>query len=335
MKKFFRFIVEKRIWLFLATLIATIVCALLIPSVQVNYDMTVYLPEKSNMKQGLDIMTIEFSQEQTEDEFKLMFKNLTDEEKKEIDLFLNLFPGVKTIKTGDGADYNKDGYTLFIVVSAYSDHQKTERCMKEIVNELKKDYEVYSYYKNTQERLMINLIPTAVFLIVVILFLVCKAFIEPLLVLSTIAVSVLLNLGTNAFLPQVSYITFTLSSVLQIILCIDYSMILIHRFAQEKQLNPEEKNTAVMYSAFFHSFGSVTSSAFTTLVGLLALAFMSFTIGADIGLVLGKGVLLSFITSFTFLPAITLWSEKLLQKTNKGHLLSAFKKKKQGGKDHV
>lgn len=335
MKKLFDFIVDKRIWLFFATLLASVLCAILMPFVTVNRDMTQYLPKNSNMKKGLDIILREFPAEEEDHEFKLMFQDISAEEKKEINAFLNLYTGVEKAQSGEGEDFEKDGYTLFIVTCVSHKADQTEKLMTKIVSALEKEYTVYSFYAGTKDKLMLQLIPIALVLVVVILFLVCASFFEPVLILSTIALSVLLNMGTNAFMPSVSYITYSLSSVLQIILSIDYSIILIRRYLQERQHPENATNAQAMKSALTRSFGSISSSAFTTLVGLLALVFMSFTIGADIGLVLGKGVLFSMICTFTFLPTAILWCDKLLHKTDKRALFSALKRKIKEGKKNA
>ena len=130
-----------------------------------------------------------------------------------------------------------------------------------------------------------------------------------------------MNMGSNIIFPSVSDMTFSIAAVLQLVLSIDYSIILMHRYAQEKELlGPDPDIKLAMKNTLHNTFKSITSSSLTTFVGLLALLFMTFTIGMDMGLVLAKGVLLSLVCIFTVLPALVIWSDKLIEKTSKKHI---------------
>ena len=139
-------------------------------------------------------------------------------------------------------------------------------------------------------------------------------------------------MGTNIIFSSISDMTFSIAAVLQLVLSIDYSIILVNRYKQER-INTDSPIEA-MKKALYNAFKSITSSSLTTFVGLLALIFMSFTIGKDMGLVLAKGVLFSLICVFTLLPTLIIWSDKLLKITDKKYLLAKIKDRKRG-ENHV
>lgn len=143
----------------------------------------------------------------------------------------------------------------------------------------------------------------------------CESYVEPFLFLFCIGIAVLLNSGTNIIFGSVSNMTSSISAILQLALSMDYSIMLINRYKQEKE-NTSDKVQA-MKDALYKSFASISSSSLTTIVGLIVLIFMSFTIGRDLGLVLAKGVLLSLLVIFTCLPALILIFDNLIVKTKK------------------
>jgi predicted RND superfamily exporter protein len=178
-------------------------------------------------------------------------------------------------------------------------------------------YEIDTYYSGGYMNVLDTLIPMAVILMMIVLLIMCRAYIEPVLILCSIAVAILINMGSNIIFESVSDMTFAIAAVLQLVLSIDYSIMLIHRFTQEDEklnhLNPE----LAMERAVGNALSSVASSATTTVVGLLVLVLMSFTVGKDIGFVLSKGIFLSFVCVFTVLPTLILWCYKLLFVTDK------------------
>ena len=143
----------------------------------------------------------------------------------------------------------------------------------------------------------------------------CESYVEPFLFLASILIGVLLNNGTNIIFGTVSNITSSISAILQMALSMDYSIMLMNRYAQEKQ--KETDKVKAMKNALYNAFKAISSSSVTTIVGLLALVFMSFTIGRDLGFVLAKGVLFSLISIFFVLPSLILMFDKWIAKTKK------------------
>ena len=172
----------------------------------------------------------------------------------------------------------------------------------------------------------ILLIAMGIFLVALIIF--CKAYIEVFLLLVSIGCSILINMGTNVIFPSISDMTLSIAAVLQLALSIDYSIMLFHRYEQEKvRLVKRPNNVLAMKRAIASTFSAVSSSAVTTIVGLLVLLLMTFTIGADMGLVLAKGILCSLICVFTVMPTLVLWCDKLLLTTNKKYIHEQLLKK--------
>ncbi|GAE25355.1 hypothetical protein JCM9140_1345 [Halalkalibacter wakoensis JCM 9140] len=150
-------------------------------------------------------------------------------------------------------------------------------------------------------------------LIVIILVISTTSWIEPLFFLTAIGVSVLINLGTNIFIGEISFVTQSVAPILQLAVSLDYAVFLLHSFQhyRTKTANPEE----AMQLAIRKSFPAIAASAATTFFGFLALTFMQFEIGADLGVNLVKGILLSFISVMVFLPALTVMFYKWIDKT--------------------
>ena len=148
-----------------------------------------------------------------------------------------------------------------------------------------------------------------------VLLIMCSSVMEVLLFLVTTGFAVVLNMGSNALLPSVSMMTNTLSPVLQMVLSMDYCIILMNRYRQEKSLGKERE--AAMEEAIRGAASSILSSAFTTIVSLMMLCFIKLKIGADLGIVLSKGVTFSLICNFTVLPFLILAGDKAVEATRK------------------
>lgn len=333
MKKVVDFLTKKRLLIFIITIILAIGSGIAMLFVNINKDMTKYLPEDSQMKQGMEIMENEFETTTTNETFKIMFEDLESNDKQTIFEELSNYEGVENVLYDENsADYNKENYTLYVIETKYQSISKTQELLDSIVKDYKHDYKLYSYYNNSEDNLLDFLIPIAVVIVIIILFIMSTSLIEVLLILANIGIAIVLNMGTNIIFSSISDMTFSIAAVLQLVLSIDYSIILVNRYKQER-INTDSPIEA-MKKALYNAFKSITSSSLTTFVGLLALIFMSFTIGKDMGLVLAKGVLFSLICIFTLLPTLIIWSDKLLKITDKKYLLAKIKDRKRG-ENHV
>lgn len=317
MKRLTNFIVNKRNIILSAMLILTAVCAFLMPKVSVNSDMTKYLPDDSSMKQGISLMEKEFPTEEENYTVRVMFKGLDIEKKAEVKDALAAIENVDSVVYDmDSSDYNSGEYTLYILNTNYGYDTEEEAAVEKQVKEKFSDYEVTVKNDDTSA----PDIPLAVYLaafgiILVVLLISCSSYFEPVLFLVTIGIAVVLNLGTNFFLGEISDVSFGIAAVLQLALSMDYSIILMNRYRQELKKSDDRKEA--MANALRAAFGSIIGSSVTTIVGLLVLVFMSFKIGADIGIVLAKGVVFSMLCVFTVLPALILLSHKLIERTEK------------------
>ena len=150
-------------------------------------------------------------------------------------------------------------------------------------------------------------------MLVIILIISTNHWLEPILYLAAIGISVLINMGTNIMFDNISYITFAISPILQMAVSLDYAIFLLHRF--EYYRPREESNEAAMIKAMKVAFKSIIASAATTAFGFMALTFMNFKIGFDLGLNLVKGIVISFICVVVFMPCLTLLMVKVLDKT--------------------
>ena len=317
MKRLTNFVVNKRNIILSAMLILTAVCAFLIPKVSVNSDMTKYLPDDSSMKQGISLMEKEFPTMGESYTIRVMFKSLSSEKKTELKDALAAIENVDGVTYDmDSGDYNSGEYTLYILNTKYGYDTREEAAVEKQIKEKFSDYEVT--VKNDDASapdIPLSVYLAAFGIILVVLLISCGSYFEPVLFLITIGIAVVLNLGTNFFLGEISDVSFGIAAVLQLALSMDYSIILMNRYRQELKKTDDRKEA--MANALRAALGSITGSAVTTIVGLLVLVFMSFKIGADIGIVLAKGVAFSMLCVFTVLPALILLSHKPIEKTEK------------------
>ena len=172
-----------------------------------------------------------------------------------------------------------------------------------------------SIYSEWKPVLQIWIVVVAIAMAMIILTILSESYIEPWLYLISIGIAVFINKGTNIIFPSVSNITDSIVAILQLALSMDYSIMLSNRYRQERE--KEKDKTKAMKNALYDSFKAISSSSITTVVGLLALVFMSFTIGRDLGLVLAKGVLLSLVSIFFCLPGLLVLCDKLIMNSKK------------------
>ncbi len=168
----------------------------------------------------------------------------------------------------------------------------------------------------------------AVILAVIAMIIFLDNWIIPFIFLASIGVAIMLNLGSNVFMGEISYITKALSAVLQLAVTMDYSIFLWHCYGEQKQKYSDNKEA--MASAIKETVTSVLGSSITTVAGFIALCFMTFTLGKDLGIVMAKGVLLGVLGCVTILPAMILLLDKPLEKTMHRSLIPSTKKLAKG-----
>ena len=314
MRKVTDFIVNRSKLILIIFLLLSIFCIYLMGKVTVNTDMSKYLPASSETKVGNDIMNKEFEPIKSSTLY-VMFENLEDSNKvlKQIENIDNISSVNHEYKK-----YKNNNYDLYtITVDDTSDSNVSSLVYKEI-NKQFKDYEITldgDIARSNTPVLANWIVILAISTAVIILLIMSDNIVEPFLILYSVGIAVFLNKGSNVLFDSVSNVTDGIVAVLQMALSMDYSIILINRFKQEKK--NFKTNKEAMKEALYKSVGAIASSSLTTIVGLLVLVFMSFTIGRDLGIVLAKGVLLSLISIFFCLPGLLLIFDKLILKTHK------------------
>lgn len=316
MKKLANLLVDRRYVMLAIMLVLTIVCGFLAIMVPINKDRTKYLADESNMKQGLSLMKSAFPEEKEKSSIRVMFDDLTAEQIADVKARLESIPNVSSVTyDADSEDYNKDNHTLFVVNSKFDYNTDEEKAIETAIKNGFTEYKLA--YKNNDlpsTEVPMWLILTALALMMVVLLIMCNSWLEPFLILITIGVAVVINMGTNIFLPFIDEMTATVGPVIQLTLSMDYSIILMNRYRQEKK---NSNSIDAMKTALAGSFSSIASSSLTTVVGLLALVFLSFKLGPELGIVLAKGVFISMLCVFTLMPVMILAFDKWLEKTEK------------------
>lgn len=285
------------------------VCGILIPKVNVNSDMTRYLPDDSQMKQGLDIVTAEFGGTQmTGPAVRLMFRDVASSRVQGITDTLSSFSQVKAVSHS----FSEDGqYVLFELNVPNSVDQKL--LGQEISSRFEDDIVVETSQDGNTPPASVMIIAAA--LILIILVAMAQSWLEPLIFLISTGLAVVMNIGTNALLPSVSITTNYIVAILQMVLSLDYSIVLMNRYRQEK--TGENSPVEAVNRAIKRAFPSIMSSAATTVVGLVMLVFMRLKIGMDMGVVLAKGVIFSLVCTFTVLPSLLMIFHKGVMNTGK------------------
>lgn len=316
MRKIADFIVERRLPIFIVMLALTLVCGILALRVGINTDMTKYLPDNSQMKVGVDIMDKEFPEADEESSIRVMFTGLSEEQKTEVLFTLQKIKYVSSVEyEPDSEDFNKGDKTLFLVKTDFDYGSDEIKSIEKEINAVS-GYDM-KWQSNGVEAIKVPpvVLLSALALLMVILFVMCESWIEPLLFLASTGAAVAINLGTNLFLGSVSEIAMSIAPILQLVLSMDYSIILINRYRQE--LETAENKYEAMKKALANAASSILSSAFTTVVGLLVLVLMSFKIGPELGIILAKGVFISMVTAFTVIPSLILIFDGAIKKSAK------------------
>lgn len=319
--------------------LVTLVSAIVQFFVSVNYNMIDYLPDNAQSTQALEIMESEFTA--AVPNTRVMLTDVTLQEAlsmkgkiSEIDgvsdvLWLDDVMDLKTpLEMADQEtveSYYKDRNALFSISVRAGDEVKITDAIYEVIGEEGAIAGEAITTATSQKMAGTETLNAALLLIpiiVLILIVSTNSWIEPLFFLTAIGVSVLINLGTNIFLGEVSFVTQSVAPILQLAVSLDYAVFLLHSFSDYRKTtsSPEE----AMQLAIKKSFPAITASAATTFFGFIALMFMNFEIGSDLGLNLVKGILLSFISVMVFLPALTLMFYKWMDKTQHKTIIPDF-----------
>ena len=309
------FIVNKRKAIEILFVLAIIYSVLCINKVQVNQDITSYLPADSETRQGLSIMDEQFM---TYGSAKVMLANVTFNQADSLVDSLENVDGVKEVAFDDSSDHFKGTNALFdITFSGTSDEQVSKDALNS-VKDILADYDVYvstevGSEESSAESLakdMNIILVLAVVVIVAVLLLSTKAYLQIPVLLITFGVAAILNMGTNYWFGTISSITNSIAVVLQLALAIDYAIILCDRFMEEHETLDAVK------VALSKAIPEISSSSLTTISGMVAMMFMQFRLGYDMGIILVKAIILSLISVFFLMPGVLLIFAKGIDKTH-------------------
>ena len=308
MKLIAQFFVRYRHLLLILMIALGVAGVCMLPEVKIVSDMTTYLPDDSRMKHGLDRLKSSFSGIDINGAgVSAMFTNEVVHDSLATEL--TELDGIAAI-IGNRSNDRHTLYQFALDPGASPD---------EVANSISSRYGD----KVTVETASTNLLPdnmmfiatVCVGLLTLILVIMCASYIEAVLFLVAIGIAVAINMGSNAFLPGVSVVTSAIAAILQLILSMDYSIILANRYRKVRERNHDK--VAAMTQALADTTPPILGSAMTTILGMSMLAFMDFKIGMDMGLVLSKGVFLSLVSIYFVLPSLILFCDKLIRKTTK------------------
>ena len=322
MEKLATFIVDKRNLFFLLYIFALIFCAIATGWVKVENDITTYLPDTTETRQGLTVMNDNFV---TYGTANVMVSNITYDTALEIQEQIEYIDGVTTVDFDDTDEHYTNASALFSVsFDAEVGDERAENALQEIRDDLEGKYDTsiysevgYDSSKDLQSEMVVIVIIAAI-IIVVVLTLTSRSYAEVPVLIMTFGAAALLTMGTNFLCGTISFISNSVTVILQLALAIDYAIILCHRFSDEHEtLGTREACIAALSKAI----PEISSSSLTTISGLAALAFMHFGIGRDLATVLIKAILFSLLSVFTLMPGLLMLFSKLIDKTRHKNLV--------------
>ena len=315
------FIVDKRNLFFLLYVFALVFCLFSMNWVEVENDVTTYLPEDTETRQGIDAMNANFT---TFGSARVMVNNITYETAEQIRDMLETVEGVDMVTFDDTTDHYRDTAALFDVSFKGLETDEVTLQAMETIREALSGYDLYvdttiGYDENAMlQEEMNTILVVAVIIIILVLVLTSRAYMEVPVLLLTFGAAALMNMGTNYLCGKISFISNSIAVVLQLALAIDYAIILCHRFSDEHEtLGAREAAIAALSKAI----PEISASSLTTVSGLAALGFMEFAIGMDMAIVLIKAILLSLLSVFTLMPGLLVLFCPLIDRTRHKRLL--------------
>lgn len=341
MEKFYRWIIEHSRIVMVIFAVAFVICGICSQFVAVDYDMNDYLPEDSPSTVALDIMDEEFSGGVPN--ARVMIKDVTIPEALEYKEKIKAVDGVTDVTWLDDAEstnipleamdkdtvesYYVDGNAL---LSVTIEEDKTVQAVSDIREIIGDDNPMTGSAVSTAAATtstvseIRKISAVAVLFVILVLILTTDSWFEPVIVMVGLGVSIVINSGTNLMFGEISFVTNAAGSILQMAVSMDYSVFLIHRFTECRKEYTDEREA--MVKALTMSTSSILSSGLTTVIGFLALCLMRFQIGPDLGRALAKGIAISLITVFVFMPCLIIATYKWLDKLQHRPFVPSFNK---------
>lgn len=324
------------ILLFLA---AAVACALQVPKVRVNYNMMDYLPDESPSTVALDVMDQEF--DQSAPNAQLMLTQVSLPEALEYKRQLKLIDGIDEVNwLDDAADLNEplelipkktleswylEGDAVFSLTVDTDKQGSALRAVRALVGEkgaLSGDCVNTAAATESTGAELSQMMSLALVIVLIILFATTTSWFEPVLFMITIGVAIVLNTGTNLMFGEISFVTQAAASILQLAVSMDYSIFLLHRFAEYRQEGEDVQHA--MLQAVKKSTSSILSSGLTTVIGFAALILMKFKIGPDMGYVMAKAIFFSLLCVLVLLPALSISCYKLIDRSAHRSFMPTF-----------
>jgi predicted RND superfamily exporter protein len=344
MKAFSRGVVKFRIPILIIALILMIPSAIGYFKTRINYDILTYLPKSIESMKGQDILVDEFGtgaysmfivEGMQDKDVAVLKKQIEKVDHVESVLWYDSLADISLPKEMIPENIkekfqNGDTTMMFIIFDQTTSEEGTMNAVKNIRKIANKNCflagmsGVVTDTKNLAEKETPIYVGIAVLLAVVVLSLTMDSYLIPFFFLASIGIAIVYNMGTNIFMGQISFITQSIAAVLQLGVTLDYSIFLWHSYQEELEKSGDNKEA--MATAIDATFQSVLGSSITTVAGFVALCFMSFTIGLDLGVVMAKGVIFGVISCITILPAMILIFDGMIEKTRHKPLMKEFTK---------
>ena len=339
MRKFYTHIVNNQKKILVIFILMAICGAAFQSFVKVDYNIEDYLPDDVPSSVAVDVMNENF--DGGIPNARVMVKNVSIaqaleykerlEECEGVDDVLWLDDAVNIYEPLEMADqdtvetYYKDSNALFTVTIEEEKNVATVNRIRDIIGDdnAMTGNAVSTAVATTGRVKEVNFVTVfAIFVVIIILILTTTSWIEPIVVMAGLGVAIMINNGTNLIFGTISFVTNAAGSILQLAVSLDYSVFLIHRYEECLSDNPDRKGA--MVDALCKSTSSISSSGLTTVIGFFALLFMRFGIGMDLGRALAKGVAISLIVVFIFMPALIMAVYPLIEKTRHKNLMPQF-----------
>ena len=332
-EKLATFIVDKRNLIFFLYAIAIIASLITQSWVSVCNDLTEYLPETTETRRGLTLMDEEMKTYATA---RVLVANVTYDIARDLADQIEDIEGVSAVDFWD-ADKSPDDTTLPSAANKTIDDyiqgtdalitvtfrgENDDQSAKDALARLEAFLEPHDTHiatdvgyskSDTLNQEMGIILVVAAIVIVAVLLLTSRSYAEVPVLLITFVAAALLNKGTNFIFGEISFVSDSVTVVLQLALAIDYSIILLHRFLEEREHAPDDRTACII--AVSAAIPSISASSLTTISGLAAMMFMQFRIGFDLGLVLIKAILLSMLSVFTLMPGLLMLFSKAMERT--------------------
>lgn len=325
MKKLATWIVEKRMAIFLLYILALSFSVMAMGWVSIEEDVTVYLPEDTETRQGIVAMNDNFAAFGTA---RVMVSNVTYETARSLCDQIAGIDGILMVSFDDTEAHYKDTAALYeLSFKEGADDPKTMEALTQ-VRQLLDGYDVHIDTTVGQdmnamlaEEMGVILI-VGVVIMLVVLTLTSRSYLEIPVLVITFGAAAVLNMGTNFIYGKISFISNSVAAVLQLAMAIDYAIILCHRFTDEHETKPAIEATI---EALSKAIPEISASSLTTVSGLAALGFMEFGVGLDMALVLVKAILFSLLSVFTLMPGLLVVFAPLINKTKHKKLLPSVR----------